>query len=158
MLIKSILLAFPLMAGLCTFAFAADVNLKRVWPVYRTAESFTTIAEYFGREAEGGKTPALRTQPDHREGYYWLTRVNTDIAYPGSVIQLQVTRQSSTDPATHTFDWDVPSGSNAIFLGLTGSDWTDPLETPIAWRLTLMDANGDILTSAHSFLWNESSP
>lgn len=132
----------------------AQVEWVRVWPGYRTAESFTTLAEYFGGKPSSANRTALRSQPDDRAGYYWLARIKTDRDHPDSVVRLEVTRRGSMDPAVYAFDWQVPSGNHPILVGLTGRDWTDPAEVPLAWRITLIDADGTLLTSTHSFLWD----
>jgi hypothetical protein len=155
MVLKKILF----LAGLAiSLPLAAELDLQRVWPAYRTAASFTTIAEYFGRNTTPDNPTALRTQPDARDGYYWLTRVKTDTAHAHATIRLEVTRDGSTEPAAYAFDWNVPTGSNAVYVGLTGRDWRDPNETPIAWRLTILAQDGTILAASHSFLWAANSP
>ncbi len=145
-----LLLAF----SLCSIPLVADVEFQRIWPTYRTAESFTTITEYFGAPPRGANQMALRTQPDTRDGFYWLARIKANRAYAGAFIRLEVTRQGNTEPRLHEFDWDVPSGSKAVFVGLTGNDWSDSVEAPIAWRLTVIAADGTILATDRSFLWN----
>jgi len=155
MMFRFIRHALGLASALFSLSLIADVELPRVWPAYRSAESFTAIGEYFGRPGSAINQAALRTQPDAREGYYWLTRTKSDLPHPGSNVRLEVTRQGSTEPIPYDFAWDVPAGRNAVFVGLTGNDWTDSTEAPVAWRLTVIAADGTILASTHSFLWDQ---
>lgn len=143
-----------LAAALCPLLLNAEVTLERVWPGYRSAESFTTISEYFGGAPGTTARPVLRTQPHARDGYYWLARTKTKSAHPASTLKLEVTRPGETQPETYAFDYDVAAGSHAVFVGLTGTDWADSEAAPVAWRLTLLDAQGNLLASHHSFLWD----
>lgn len=144
-----------LAAALCPLLLNAEVKFERVWPGYRSAESFTTISEYFGNAPGATARTALRTQPDERDGYYWLTRTKTKDAYPASTLKVEVTRAGETEPTTYSFKYDVTAGSRAVFVGLTGTDWAAPEAAPVAWRLTLLDADGNLLASHHSFLWDQ---
>ena len=41
--------------------------------------------------------------------------------------------------------------------GLTGKDWTKPRVQPVAWELELRSADGSLLASKKSFLWEKSA-
>ncbi len=155
MFFRSLRLGVGFLAGTLPLLLSAQIELQRVWPGYRTAESFTTLAEYFGGPVSATNQATLRTQPLSRDGYYWLTRTNSHTAYPASTIRLEITRQGATEPSVYSFDWDVPKGSHAVFVGLTGTDWADPTAVPVAWRLSFLAPSGKLLTSTHSFLWNQ---
>src|SRR4051812_5411064 len=50
---------------------ASDLTFVRVWPGYRSAESFEHVSEFFsGKENTMGQIQ-LRSQADVREGYYF---------------------------------------------------------------------------------------
>jgi hypothetical protein len=132
---------------------AAEVDLVRVWPGYRTAESFVSIREYFGGEESPGKRTIVRTQPQERSGFYWLARVRSDQPVPDATAELAVIRPGRTEPDVHRFSLAIPRGQRAILLGLTGSDWADPSVRPSAWRLRLFDSAGQPLASEQSFVW-----
>ena len=40
------------------------------------------------------------------------------------------------------------------YIGLTGDDWPDENETPSAWRFTIKNSRGEILTQKKSYLWS----
>jgi hypothetical protein len=156
---RNLLLLLSALAGINSPIFAADnVVLTRVWPAYRDAPSFTAVGEYFGGKPSGENLSALRTQPDARAGYYWLVRTRAKTATFGAQLTLEVRRATAQAVETRTFPVDLPSGSHAFNAGLTGSDWSDPTERPVAWRLTLTDANGSPLAAEQSFLWQDSAP
>jgi hypothetical protein len=145
----------PLLLLTSTLAPAGEVRFERVWPGYRTTESFTRIGEYFGgRERHPGQT-IHRSQPAERAGYYWLVRTHTDRALAGARFILEIVPADGTAIRRHEFPADVPAGSHASLLGLTGRDWPGPDRRPTAWRLRLLDASGHPLADEPSFLWRE---
>jgi hypothetical protein len=61
-----------------------NIEVVRVWPEYRTAESFDRISEYFtGRENPGNQI-ILRTRPESRAGFYFFTRLKTPADISGA--------------------------------------------------------------------------
>jgi hypothetical protein len=151
------LFAFLLAAvGLAACVHASPLTVVRIWPDYRAAGSFERISEYFtGREASGPQT-ILRSQPAARAGYYFLVRLdNPATAFPGATFELQVITPRSPEPRVFTFKADVPAGSRAFDLGLTGADWPDAKASPVAWLFTVRAEGGAELARAHSFLWSK---
>lgn len=131
---------------------AGETAIVRVWPEYREADSFTRIAEYFGGQE---KAPELivRTHPDQRSGYYFLTRVRTEKALPGAMLALEYFVPGDEAARVHFFAVDLPAGSRAILAGLTGPDWPDAKAAPTAWRLRLLSPEGQEIAREQSFLW-----
>jgi hypothetical protein len=135
---------------------AADVKFLRVWPGWRSAESFERISEYFGGAENTGKQHVLRTQPDSRAGYYFLVRVKSASALGGTNFELNVIRPDTPEPMTYRFPATVPEKETVFQLGLTGSDWPGGEEAnPVAWKLTLLGADGGVLAEEKSFLWEK---
>lgn len=150
-----------LFAALCPAVVAAsadEVVFERVWPGYRDSDSFTRLGEYFGAAPDATNRHALRSQPQRRDGYYWLVRTRTTTARTGCTLELQVRRPGATEPTRHTFAVDVAPGSHALHAGLTGTDWSDADERPVAWRLSLTAADGTVLATETSFLWTDEPP
>ncbi|WP_221033053.1 hypothetical protein [Actomonas aquatica] len=156
----SLLLTAPAiaLADTPTDSSATRVQLVRVWPGYRDATSFTRLGEYFGSSPDAINQNALRSQPNARGGYYWLIRTDAATAYPGTTVQLEVVRPGTTQAEPHTFTFDLPAGSHAVHVGLTGRDWIDPEEAPVAWSLTLTATDGTLLAAEQSFLWTDYAP
>jgi hypothetical protein len=135
---------------------AADAEFVRVWPSWRTAESFERIGEYFG----GGETTSgqivARTQPTTRAGYYFLVRAKQPAALNGARFVVDVIRPDSPDAKSFVFPVAVPAGETVYQLGLTGPDWPGGEKAqPVAWRLVLLAADGRTLAEHKSFLWEK---
>jgi hypothetical protein len=146
-----------ILALLCAAsAHAASMSVVRVWPGYRTAESFERISEYLtGRENTGGQT-VLRTQPAQHAGFYFLVRLkNPSAAVPGAVFELSVITPTSATPRVLTFATDLPAGERVFDCGLTGADWPDATAHPVAWKLVIRAPGGAELASTQSFLWSK---
>jgi hypothetical protein len=137
-------------------ACAADVTFVRVWPGYRTAESFDRISEYLdGQENTGGQT-VLRSQPARRDGFYFLVRLkNAGDAIAGASVELSIITPASATPHTLTFAADLPAGQHVFQCGLTGADWPDAAAHPVAWKIVIRAPGGAELASTQSFLWSE---
>jgi len=141
------------------------VDLIRIWPNWRSADSFLRIGEYFGgSEARSGQT-ILRSQTNERAGFYFLTRIkNSGAPLIDAHFELQVIRPDSPHAVTYTFPATVTTGSHAYLLGLTGSDWPGfdgkPSEDshPVAWQLRLLDRDAHRLLETQSFLWAKLQP
>jgi hypothetical protein len=129
-------------------------TFKRVWPQYRDADSFQSFYEYHtGRELIG-KWTLLRSQPAHRGGYYFYTRVeNPGEAMNGATFVVRVIAPDSTATRIYRFPADVPKGSRLFEIGLTGSDWLGARINPVAWQVELQAPDGKVLTAQSSFLW-----
>jgi hypothetical protein len=137
---------------------AADLTTVRIWPAYRTADSFERISEFFdGKENTGGQT-YLRSQPAAREGFYFLTRIKNPGTPLASVrVELSVITPASSEPKVfNTFPpATVPTGSHVFQIGLTGTDWPVATANPVAWQLRLLNADGQELLRDQSFLWSQ---
>lgn len=146
-------LAFPLLASA---AVASDLAIVRTWPGYRTEESFMRVSEYFtGRENTGGQT-YLRSKPEQRAGYYFLVRVkNSGERHEAARLELQVITPHSPAPATYSYTVEVPRGRHVYQIGLTGSDWPNVEEAPVAWHIAVFDSQGNPLVTDQSYLWSK---
>lgn len=133
--------------------FAAEVEIVRIWPEYRTAASFVRIREYFGGRESAPET-ILRSQPDSRQGFYFLARFKSAEARPGAILALEYFVPGEDAAQVRFFPVDLEKGSRAILAGLTGADWTDANQAPTAWRLRLLSPSGTELALQQSFLWS----
>ena len=135
---------------------AADVEFLRVWPAWRAAESFERISEYFGGRENTGRQTVLRTQADDRSGYYFLVRVKSASAVPAATFEVTVIRPDTPQPKTYRFATAVPAKETVFQLGLTGRDWPQgDKANPVALKLALLGADGQVLTERKSFLWEK---
>lgn len=135
---------------------AAEVEFLRVWPSWRDADAFDRIAEYFGGRENFGRQVVLRTQPDTRAGYYFLVRVKSATALASSKFEVTVIRPDHPEPKVFRFEVAVPGKETVYQLGLTGSDWpAGDKANPVAWKLALVGADGNVLAEQKSFLWEK---
>jgi hypothetical protein len=133
---------------------AAEAGFARVAPQWRDAEAFDRISEYLGGGENTGGQIIRRTHTDVRAGYYFLVRVNNPAAFAGAKFVLNVIRPDVPEPQTFTFPAAAPAGATSFQLGLTGADWPGGKKAlPIAWRLQLLAADGRVLATQRSFLW-----
>lgn len=134
-------------------ASASEVKLVRVWPEYRASSSFTRIAEYFGGKEKTSEL-LVRSQPESRDGYYFLARFQTPAARAGSILAIEYILPGEELARLQFFPIDLPTGSRAVLAGLTGTDWPSASAQPTAWRLRLLGADGAELARQQSFLWS----
>lgn len=137
---------------------AADVEFVRVWPAWRTTESFDRISEYFDGQENTGSHTVLRSQPDTRAGYYFLVRTKTTLNAADAKFVLQIIKPDAPQAKTYTFPVGLIGREVVFNLGLTGIDWPDRKTHPVAWRLALLNGKGEELASRESFLWAKSAP
>lgn len=142
---------FLCLPGLSSKAHAVD--FVRVWPGYRSAASFETIGEFFGRKEHTGGRILLRTQPNDRSGYYFLIRLRKSDPIPGAILRIQIIFADNPIARTFTLPVDIPAGHPVLNAGITGTDWPAAATKPVAWRVTLQQADGTEVASQHSFLW-----
>ena len=154
---RSVLTAF-LLFTLVSLARAADVELTRVWPAWRSAESFERISEYFDGQENTGRHTVLRTQPNARAGYYFLIRAQAAANTTGAKFVLQIITPEAPEPKTHTFPITLGPKEAVFDIGLTGTDWAGRKTHAVAWRLSVVNAEGRELASQQSFLWSNPAP
>ncbi len=154
---RSVLTAF-LLFTLVSLARAADVELTRVWPAWRSAESFERISEYFNGQENTGRHTVLRTQPNARAGYYFLIRAKAAANTTGAKFVLQIITPEAPEPKTHTFPITLGPKEAVFDIGLTGTDWAGRKTHAVAWRLSVVNAEGRELASQQSFLWSNPAP
>ncbi len=150
---RPFLLALAALALVSATVSAAEVRIVRVWPEYRTAGSFTRIAEYFGGKESAPET-IIRTRADARAGYYFLTRLESAAATDGAILALEYIVPGDDRARVHFLPVDLPRGSRAFLVGVTGADWPGPKVAPTAWRMRLLAPSGAELAREQSFLWS----
>src|SRR6185503_10065902 len=92
-------------------ARGAEVDFVRVWDQWRDAQSFERISEYFDGKENPGSQVMLRTHPETRAGFYFLTRVrNNGAALPDAKLVLTLIKPDSPKPKVYTFPAELPAG------------------------------------------------
>ena len=145
----------------CAFHLAASsaiyaLEFRHVAYRYVEAKSFKRISEYFtGRENPGNRL-LCRSRPADREGLYFILSLDEHSRKLPQGSQFVVEFIRPDDPETQTIRIPVPEKrprGKEIYLGLTGDDWQDKTARPVAWRLRLVDASGEVIAERKSFLW-----
>ena len=147
-------LCLILVASACSAA-AADIRIARAFTGWRDADSFKRISEYFdGKENTGGQT-ILRTHGDQRGGYYFLIRTHNAGPELPVTITLSLITPTNSKTVTYPFKADLKAGDTVFNLGLTGADWPNPKAHPVAWKIDLTGADGKLLATEKSYLWEK---
>jgi hypothetical protein len=134
-----------------------SVEIEEIKPRYIETEQFKRISEYLTGKEHIGDRVILRTQPEHREGYYFILFLDNDVRRlpNGTVVVGEFYTPQSLEKQIHEFT--LPSqraSTDEIFIGLTGEDWPKKDGVPAAWRFTIKDANGVVLGEKQSYLWS----
>jgi hypothetical protein len=153
---RTLLAPFAVFLALSGPARAGDAFFRRVWPQWHDADSFLSVYEdHTGRELVG-KWTIIRSHPDARGGMYFLSRViNPGPKLEGATIVIRVISPDSTNTRVFTFTADIPKGKPLFELGLTGKDWAGPKAEPVSWEVELHSADGRLLDSKTSYLWEK---
>ncbi len=138
------------------WAGEGGAEFVRIWPGWRDAESFERIGEYFGRGENSSGQIVLRTQPETREGFYFLVRVKSTVPLAAAKFALSVIRPDAPEPKAYSFPAVLPAKETVFQLGLTGAAWPGGKPAnPVAWKLTLVAGDGRVLAEHKSFLWEK---
>ena len=157
LLITAIICSLYAGCALTPMQSVTSIEIEEIEPRYIETEQFKRISEYMtGREHIGDRV-ILRTQPEHRAGYYFILILDNDVRRlpNGTVIVGEFYTQQKL--GKQTFEFTLPNqrtSTDEIFVGLTGEDWSKKDAVPAAWRFTIKDANGNMLGEKQSYLWS----
>ncbi|WP_148216288.1 hypothetical protein [Coraliomargarita akajimensis] len=136
-----------------------SVDIDAIYPRYMETSQFKRIHEYRTGVEYAGNRVIIRTDPDVRDGYYFVLQLDTKAHRlpQGTTILAEFYTPSS--PAPQQFTFELPAKrpkTKEIFIGLTGEIWpyAEGKATPAAWKFTLLDANGNELGQKQSYLWS----
>jgi hypothetical protein len=131
------------------------ITVVRVQHEWRDAASFKRIAEYFDGQEHNGGEALRRSHPEARSGYYFFVRVKNPGALRPAKAALQVVTSASAQPVSYEFPVELRAGYTVFNIGLTGADWPDSKQHPVAWKLNFLADDGHILATATSYLWEK---
>jgi hypothetical protein len=134
---------------------AAELTIVRVFTGWRDAASFKRISEYFSGKENTGRETVLRTHADQRAGFYFLVHAANPGAPASVKINVELIPPTDTKPRDFTFATDLKAGDSVLNLGLTGADWPDAKANPVAWKVTIVAADGQVLATEKSYLWEK---
>ena len=133
----------------------STINIKSLNVQYRTEESFHGIVEAFSRRESTAGRLFVRSNPQRREGLYFIVSVHGSIHRIPEGSQITIYFVTNLDPHAECHTWQLPSTkqhfSNTLYLGLT--DKTYASVSVICWQVILSNAEGRPLGELHSFAW-----
>lgn len=125
-----------------------------VHPRRRTEADVARASEAFYAKETHGQDVVFRTVEAERAGYYFYVKLDLEPPADARLV-LEVIRRETAPPERYVFSTSVrpkfPVGEYVI--GLTGKDAGPANWVPVAWRLSVVDVQGQVLASTHSFLW-----
>ena len=146
---------FALIAAI-TLGHSAFAELEIISTGHRTADSFKRLSEYFTGDENPGRYSIFRTDPEQRDGFY-ISLVADDKSQLSEVstVRLHYIRAGTQEATTVDIPVDQAIDKRRVLVGLTGSEWTDENNLPVAWKVELLDDAGAIVDASQSFLWAE---
>jgi hypothetical protein len=158
---REIIFGFPAIFACLIFLVSSccgEVKLDVRNQKFFTVKDLKRIPEYFtGREFSGWKV-YCRSNPQVRDGFYFVIKVGGKKQISSMISHWIVDWVTSADPMVKTQKVSIPNlklFGKEVFVGLTGDHWTDRSLKPLAWRLRLIDDQGTTLGSSQSFLWSK---
>lgn len=147
---KALFLALSLLSA--GNAFAAAPQIVRAWGDWFPASDFERLGEFFGgKETHPGRC-VLRSQETQREGWYLVLRLKETLDLTEKAAwRLELLLPNERSPRVHTYP--ITESSKVYQLGLTGNDWPEAKAKPVAWRVSLVNADGTVKAAYKSFLW-----
>ncbi len=132
-------------------------EIVRVIPEYREGESFHRVSEFFTGRENPGRRAILRSDPEVRDGFYVKVRLRrTDRqTFPQGSAKLEVAIPDEQKTREYEYDLEtVTRRRPLVLIGITGDHWPDELVRPLAWKISILDSDGNVLDSEQSFLWS----
>jgi len=150
-------------SALITFLFFTDIcfaqyELELINRKFFKTEDFKRLPELFTGKEYFGSYVCCRSTPSSREGFYFVVtfKGQGEILPSGSHWLIDWVHSSVSGVDSRKIAIADPKlFGKEVYIGLTGQDWVDPAEIPIAWRISLVDGNGDVLSTHKSFLWSD---
>ena len=157
-LLLALICLFALGCGTTRPTAVSSVGIRQIIPRYMEAWQFKRVREYMTGAEESGDRLILRTNPDVRDGYYFILILDEQLRRlpHGTVVVGKFHTPKSPEVQEYSFNLPAkrPRGKE-LFLGLTGEDWPfGETRVPSAWHFTIKDANGNSLGTAKSYLWS----
>lgn len=151
---KGYLFVTLLLAMLCP-ALLQAVGIRNVSPRFFDRADFQSISEYFGVGEQQGDRLILRTDAERRDGLYFVVDLDTPVtALPADAqVVLDIVNVKAEEQTLRFPLGEQDRPVKRLLLGLTGDTWSTPGASALAWRVTLLGPEGNVLTEAKSFLW-----
>ena len=134
-----------------TVSYASIQDLEQR---FYSEEAFTRISEYFNGVEDSGNRTIIRSDSNARTGHYITFTLSA--RYEIDHFKLEVYEPGSPEVKDYLFQPESSiDPTRPIYLGLTGEKWLEKANPPVAYKLSLIGRNGEVLQSASSFLWGD---
>lgn len=127
---------------------------------FKSAEDFTRIEEYLWEE-DGevfGNRFIVRSEPSRRSGLYYVLQTekhlrNRALAASARFACIHASTGNRPRELTFALASDFANASE-LWIGLTDRQYEAIPEPATAWKLEILDAEGNVLLATESFLWS----
>lgn len=146
--------AIALSLFLSSILSPASLAIEVVYSKYRDADSFKRISEHFSGVENPGRYTIARSDSNRRDGHYVALRIEkSDTPRLFHSIKAYYVKPGSTEVETASI---VLQGKikKRLLVGLTEPYWHSEENMPVAWKIEFLDANGNVVGQAESFLWS----
>lgn len=145
--------AFLLLMAVLAGGLSA-VTIETAHTRFYAEDEIRPLSRYFGGDIAGQRFRAVvPSQPDNPGGQYFIARLKDFRPASPASVRMVLYTSASKEPATHEWKLAGVDLKGWLYLGLTGSDWPDEKTRPLAWRIEVLDAAGEIIAHWNSFLW-----
>lgn len=137
-----------------------QVEIDNVVWYYKPEQAFKRIGEYFDGVERSGRKVIIRSDPESREGLYFITRISefAEDMPANCSFEVEIIRPDMKQPVSKIFPFPENCKSHREFwLGFTGDDVPADEEAPVAWRVRLRSPDGTVVATRNSFLWSKPS-
>lgn len=131
-------------------------DIKEITTRFQDADSFKTLTSYFTNGKKEGPRNVVRSNENAWGGMYFIIEFKDrpETFEKKLSIVVDVLTPFSPDPRQYTFTLENSDHfSWEAYFGITGKDWPDSEASPLAWKVTVKDFEGNLLDQRQSFLW-----
>ena len=142
------------MSSLSIFS-ASSASIEIVRFKNMVEKDFANIKEYFNGIEDQSYRSVFRTDNSERSGFYFIVKLNSKISdlSPDTIISLEWIPYGELKPKKVSYTIKNRAQGYEILLGLTGTDAPEGNQAPIAWKIDLLNAESESISSEQSFLW-----
>ncbi len=132
-----------------------EVEIENVKLRLIESRKFTRISEFFTGKENMGRRIILRSNPQERGGLYFIVKMDTKMSDLPDGIQVGVDFFDAGSAIQKHYKFQLPAErkpSSRLFIGITGDGRLEQ-EVPVAWRVYLEAATGELVAELKSYLW-----
>jgi hypothetical protein len=134
----------------------SGASIKTAFTRHYDSHQIRALGDYFGEQSnrQGFRTLFV-SDPENPAGQYFILQLSGDLPKVPTKFLIEVLRSDRKIVESVRLDGGIALESDWIYLGLTGINWPDDTVQPVAWRVSIIDANDQLLASWKSFLWEK---